>query len=166
VGYSPPLLTIIKSYINKKQSKHLMNIILFLITNSLKIFGLFWIAGGLFVCLEVLKSSRMDKYIKAINFNHKPDYKEYIFSLAIGFLTLLSGVTLLVSQNIAILFLGLLIITQLMFFDFREKKFKASQTDSDKENYSISPQTYNAYLTSIYVTIFALIRYCLNIFVN
>ncbi|GAB4308691.1 MAG: hypothetical protein Kow0091_14050 [Geminocystis sp.] len=143
-----------------------MNIILFLLTNSLKIFGLFWIAGGLFVCIEVLKSSRMDKYIKAIDFNYKTDYQEYIFSLGIGLLTLLSGITLLIFQDSAILFLGLLIITQLMFFDFRDKKFKASKTDSDKEYYSISSQTYNAYLTSIYVTIFALIRYCLNIFVN
>ncbi|WP_330202287.1 hypothetical protein [Cyanobacterium sp. Dongsha4] len=143
-----------------------MNIILFLLTNSLKIFGLFWIAGGLFVCIEVLKSSRMDKYIKAIDFNYKTDYQEYIFSLGIGLLTLLSGITLLIFQDSAILFLGLLIITQLMFFDFRDKKFKASKNDSDKEYYSISSQTYNAYLTSIYVTIFALIRYCLNIFVN
>lgn len=108
----------------------------------------------------------MDKYIKAIDFNYKTDYQEYIFSLGIGLLTLLSGITLLIFQDSAILFLGLLIITQLMFFDFRDKKFKASKTDSDKEYYSISSQTYNAYLTSIYVTIFALIRYCLNIFVN
>ena len=100
-----------------------MNAILFILTNILKIFGLLWIAGGLFVCIEVLKSSRMDKYIKAIDFNYKPDYKEYIFSLLIGLLTLLSGVTLFFYQDGAILFLGLLVITQLMFFDFREKKF-------------------------------------------
>jgi len=142
-----------------------MNIILFILTNILKIFGLLWIAGGLFVCIEVFKSSKMDKYIQAIDFNYKPDYKEYIFSLLIGLLTLLSGVTLFLYQDVAILFLGLLIITQLIFFDFREKKFKVSQTDADKEFYSISPQTYNAYLTSIYITIFVIVKYILKLII-
>jgi uncharacterized membrane-anchored protein len=142
-----------------------MNIISFILTNILKIFGLLWIAGGLFVCIEVLKSSRMDKYIKAIDFNYKTDYKEYIFGLLIGLLTLLSGVTLFFYQDASILVIGLLIITQLMFFDFRDKKIKASQTDADKDYYSVNPQTYNAYLTSIYVAIAAIVNYILKIFI-
>lgn len=142
-----------------------MSVILFILTNLLRIFGLLWIAGGLFVCIDVIKSSPLDHYIKQIDFNYQPDRQEDIFMFSIGLLTLLSGVTLSFKQDWAILFLGLLIIAQLMFFDFRDKRVKQSETERDKKYYAINPKTYNAYLTSIYVAIFTVIRYVLTIFV-
>lgn len=136
-----------------------MDLVLFIITNLLRLFGLFWIFGGAFVCVKVIRLLQLDNYIKQIDCNYQPYSQDDVFGFSIGLLTLLSGVTLVFKQDLAIVFLGLLIILQLVFFKFRENKLKSSQNDKDKEYYSIAPQTYNAYLTSIYVAIFTVIKY-------
>lgn len=140
-----------------------MDLVLFIITNLLRLFGLFWIFGGTFVCVKVIRLLQLDNYIKQIDCNYHPYSQDDVFGFSIGLLTLLSGVTLVFKQDLAIVFLGLLIILQLMFFKFRENKLKSSQNDKDKEYYSIAPQTYNAYLTSIYVAIFTVIKYIFTI---
>lgn len=142
-----------------------MNLLLFILENFLKIFGLFWIAGGIFALKTARESKLMDSCLEQLQ-PKKVDPLVTNFMFIGSFLTLLSGIGLLINSDVVIIILLLLIISQLIYFNIKNKKFMGAKSEEEKEDYRINSSTYNAFLTSIYITIIVTIKMIIKIMIN
>lgn len=142
-----------------------MNLLLFILENFLKIFGLFWIAGGIFALKTAKESKLMDSFLEQLE-QKKVDPLVTNFMFIGGFLTLLSGIGLLINNDGVIIILLSLIISQLIYFNIKNKKFLKAKSEEEREEYSVNPSTYNAFLTSIYITILVTIKMIIRISIN
>ncbi|WP_017296169.1 hypothetical protein [Geminocystis herdmanii] len=142
-----------------------MNSLLLVLENFLKLFGIFWIAGGMFALKSAKESQFMDTCLEQLQ-QKKVDRLVSNFMLIGGILTLLSGIGLLMNQDGVIFILLMLIISQLIYFDTKKKRFAKAKTDEEKEEYTIQSTTYNAFLTSIYITIIVVIKIILSKVIN
>lgn len=138
-----------------------MNLLLFILENFLRIFGLFWIAGGIFALKMAKESHFMDTCLEQIQ-QKKVDFLVTNFVFICGFLTLLSGIGLLINNDGVIIILVTLIISQLIYFKIKKRKFMRAESQEEREEYSINSNTYNAFLTSIYLTIVVTIKIILQ----
>lgn len=142
-----------------------MNLLLFILENFLKVFGLFWIAGGIFALKTAKESKLMDSFLEQLE-QKKVDPLVTNFMFIGGFLTLLSGIGLLINNDGVIIILLSLIISQLIYFNIKNKKFLKAKSEEEREEYSVNPSTYNAFLTSIYITILVTIKMIIRISIN
>ncbi|MGI0479859.1 hypothetical protein ACN4EE_03630 [Geminocystis sp. CENA526] len=134
-----------------------MNLLLLVLENCLRLFGLFWIAGGIFAIKTARDSQFMDTCLEQLE-QKKVDRLVTNFMFIGGILTLLSGIGLLINQDAVIFVLLILIISQLIYFDIKKKRFAQAITEEEKEEYTIQSSTYNAFLTSIYLAIAVVIK--------
>lgn len=142
-----------------------MNLLLLVLENFLRLFGLFWIAGGIFTLKSAKESQFMDTCLEQLE-QKKVDRLVTNFMFMGGGLTLLSGIGLLMNQDGVILILLMLIISQFIYFDTKKKRFAKAKTEEEKEEYTINSTTYNAFLTSIYITIIVVIKIILSRVIN
>lgn len=138
-----------------------MNLVLLVLENFLRIFGLFWIAGGIFALKTAKESRFMDTCLEQIQ-QKKVDHLVTNFMFIGGFLTLLSGIGLLINNDGVIIILVILIISQLIYFNIKKRKFIRAESEEEREEYSINSSTYNAFLTSIYLTIIVTVKVILQ----
>lgn len=142
-----------------------MNLLLLVVENFLRLFGVFWIAGGIFALKSAKESQFMDTCLEQLE-QKKVDRLVSNFMFIGGFLTLLSGIGLLMNQDAVILILLILIISQGVYFNIKKKRFAEAKTDEEKEEYTIQSTTYNAFLTSIYIAIIVVIKIILSRLIN
>jgi uncharacterized membrane protein len=142
-----------------------MNLLLLVLENFLRLFGLFWIAGGIFTLKSAKESQFMDTCLEQLE-QKKVDRLITNFMFIGGFLTLLSGIGLLINQDAVIFILLILIISQWIYFDIKKKRFASAKTEEEKEEYTINSTTYNAFLTSIYIAIIVVIKIIISRVIN
>lgn len=142
-----------------------MDLLLLVLENFLRVFGLFWIAGGIFALKKARESQFIDTCIGQIE-QKKADYFITNFVFIGGFLTLLSGIGLLINNDGVIIILLILIISQLIYFKMKNRKFLKAESEEEREEYSINSSTYNAFLTSIYITIITTIKMVIHIWLS
>ncbi|BAQ62612.1 hypothetical protein GM3708_3018 [Geminocystis sp. NIES-3708] len=142
-----------------------LNLVLLVLENFLRIFGLFWILGGIFALKTARESQFMDTCLEQIE-GKKVDSLVTNFMFIGGILTLLSGIGLLLNNDQTIIILLILVISQLIYFNIKNKKFIKAKSEEEKEEYSIQSTTYNAFLTSIYITIVVTIKIIIKIIIN
>ncbi|MBL1208641.1 hypothetical protein [Geminocystis sp. GBBB08] len=138
-----------------------MNLLLYIIENFLRIFGLFWIAGGILALKTAKESCFLDTCLEQIQ-QKKVDHLVTNFMFIGGFLTLLSGIGLLINNDGVVIILVTLIISQLIYFNIKKRKFMRAESEEEREEYSINSSTYNAFLTSIYLSIIVTIKIILK----
>lgn len=142
-----------------------MNLLLLVLENFLRLFGIFWIAGGIFTLKSAKESQFMDTCLEQLE-QKKVDQLVSNFMFIGGILTLLSGIGLLINQDAVIFILLMLIISQWVYFDIKKKRFAQAKTEEEKEEYTINSTTYNAFLTSIYIAIIVMIKIILSKVIN
>ena len=142
-----------------------MNLLLLILENFLRVFGLFWIVGGIFDLKKARESQFIDTCIAQIE-QKKADYFITNFIFIGGFLTLLSGIGLLINNDGVIIILLILIVSQLIYFKMKNRKFLRAESQEEKEEYAINSSTYNAFLTSIYITIIVTIKIIIRITIS
>lgn len=142
-----------------------MNLLLLVLEKFLRLFGIFWIAGVIFTLKSARESQFMDTCLEQLE-QKKVDRLVSNFMFIGGILTLLSGIGLLINQDAVIFILLMLIISQWVYFDIKKKRFAQAKTEEEKEEYTINSTTYNAFLTSIYITIIVVIKIILSKVIN
>jgi uncharacterized membrane protein len=123
------------------------------------------VLGGIFALKTAKESLFMDNIIEQLE-EKKFDHLVTNFMFISGFLTLLSGIGLLINNDNVIIVLLILIISQLIYFNTKKRRFMRAESEEEREEYSVNPSTYNAFLTSIYITILAAIKMIIRISIN
>lgn len=142
-----------------------MNLLLLVLENFLRVFGIFWIAGGIFTLKNAREAQFMDTCLEQLE-QKKVDRLVSNFMIIGGILTLLSGIGLLINQDGITVILLMLIISQWIYFDIKKKRFAQAKTLEEKEEYTINSTSYNAFLTSIYITIIVIIKIIVSKVIN
>jgi uncharacterized membrane protein len=142
-----------------------MNLLLWVLEIFLRVLGLLWIAGGIFTLKSAKESQFMDTCLEELE-QKKVDRLVSNFMFISGFLTLLSGIGLVMNQDAVILILLILIISQWIYFDIKKKRFAQAKTEEEKEEYTINSTTYNGFLTSIYIAIIVVIKIIISRVMN
>lgn len=132
-------------------------IIVLILESALRLFGIFWMVGGLFALKTARDSQFIDDCLEQLEQKNISRLSTN-FGFLLAILTFVSGLFLLLNKNEGVIILLILIITQLVYFKIKKEKLKTAQTPEDIEEYTINPSTYNAFRTSVYVTIIVVIK--------
>ncbi|HIK04572.1 MAG TPA: hypothetical protein IGS40_07630 [Trichormus sp. M33_DOE_039] len=125
---------------------------------SLRIFGAFWVIGGVFTLQQAQQANFIDNALELIT-QEKEDRLASRFLFFIALLTLLSGVGLVALSRWVLLPLSLLILLQAVYFAIQRQRFVQAKTDVERNDAQIAPSTRNAFIVSLIVTIAALIGF-------
>ncbi|AFZ46110.1 hypothetical protein Cyast_0127 [Cyanobacterium stanieri PCC 7202] len=120
----------------------------------LRLFGLFWILGGIVTIRESFSIRFLNRAIAQITLD-KENHAESIFVFICGLETLISGIGLLLAQQWVIFMLLILVFTQICFFTVRFYQSSRVKLAEEKENLTIQSTTKNAFIVSMAVTIIA-----------
>lgn len=120
----------------------------------LRLFGLFWILGGIITIKESFSIRFLNRAIAQITLE-KENQGDSIFVFICGLETLISGIGLVLAQQWVIIILLILVFTQTCFFAVRFYQWSQTKSPTEKENLIIQSTTKNAFIVSIAVTIIA-----------
>jgi len=110
----------------------------------LRLFGAFWIFGGILTFQAARESLFMDQILDALN-PKKEDRLLSYFLLLSSFLTICTGGALLFARAWALLPLGILIASQIVYFAIQKYRFNNAQTEIDRDMSEVNPATINAF---------------------
>jgi uncharacterized membrane protein len=122
----------------------------------LRLFGIFWIVGGLITFKIAREANFIDSTIEALTQEKEDKLVSQFLSIS-SLLTLLSGSGLAIASRWVIFPLSLLVASQVLYFTIQRQRFLRANTDELREQAQISPQTKNAFIVSLIVTAIALI---------
>jgi len=128
--------------------------LLLLLKWSLRLFGVFWIIGGIYSFQVARQANFIDSAIEQLTQSRQDRRVTYLL-LICAFLTLLSGIGLVVSTRWALLPLGLLLAVQGLYFAHQQHRFRQATSQDELDEAQINPATRNAFVTSIVVTVIA-----------
>jgi hypothetical protein len=130
---------------------------------SLRGFGLFWIVGSALAFQKAREAALIDKLLGALSGTPEdPLVTRFLFAGSI--LTLVSGAGLAAGSGWALLPLGLLVVSQLLYFHLKGRAFRRAATDEAREEARVSPATRNAFVTSVGVTLLTLMAVQVGVF--
>jgi hypothetical protein len=110
----------------------------------LRLFGAFWIFGGILTFQAARESLFMDQILDALN-PKKEDRLLSYFLLLSSFLTICTGGALLLARAWALLPLGILIASQIVYFAIQKYRFNNARTEIDRDMAKVNPATINAF---------------------
>ncbi|MEP0872376.1 hypothetical protein NDA01_21410 [Trichocoleus desertorum AS-A10] len=122
----------------------------------LRCFGVFWVLGGALTMQKARQAHFLDTALEAIT-QEKEDRLVSRFIFIGGILTLLSGVGLAFASRWALIPLGLLTGSQVLYFAIQNRRFTQAKTEEDQEEARIAPTTRNAFKLTVVVVIVALV---------
>lgn len=132
------------------------NVFMLLLEWLLRLFGIFWIVGGLITFKMAREANFIDSAIEALTQEKEDKLVSQFLSIS-SLLTLLSGSGLAIASRWVIFPLSLLVASQVFYFTIQRQRFLRANTDELREQAQISPQTKNAFIVSLIVTAIALI---------
>lgn len=119
-----------------------------LILLFLRLFGVFWIIGGISAFQAARQCFFIDTALEALS--QKPEDRLVSYFLFSGSaLTFLTGLGLCLGHRWSLIPLTVLILSQLLYFYVRTKQFEQAQTEEARQDYRIQPSTWNAFWVSI-----------------
>jgi hypothetical protein len=120
--------------------------VIFVITLQwlLRLFGAFWIVGGILTFRAARQSSFIDTVLEAIS-QTKEDRLLSRFLWLSAVLTTLSGVALVLASPWVFAPLTLLILSQILYFRLQSQRFQRAQTEEEREEARVKPATVNAF---------------------
>ena len=110
----------------------------------LRLFGAFWIVGGLLTFRAARQSSFIDTALEAISQKKEDPLVSRCLWLS-SVLTTLSGVALVLASPWVFTPLTLLILSQILYFHLQRQRFQRVQTGAEREDTQVSPSTVNAF---------------------
>ncbi|WP_338430277.1 hypothetical protein [Synechococcus elongatus] len=125
-----------------------------LLTWGLRLFGGFWLVGGLLALQKARQAYLIDNFLEALS-NEKEDRLTSRFLLIGSLLTLFSGAGLLISTQWVLIPLALLVLSQLVYFRIKELRFQQATNDEERSDATVQPSTENAFIVSLVVAIAA-----------
>jgi hypothetical protein len=128
----------------------------------LRLFGVFWILGGLLTLQQARQANFFDSALEKIT--QKPEDRLVTqFLWIVGGFTLCSGLGLAIASRWALLPLALLLLVQGAYFAIQSRRFDLAQTDEAREDAQIASATRNAFAVSLGVAIVAFIAVKLGV---
>lgn len=112
--------------------------------SSLRLFGAFWIFGGFLTLQAARESLFMDRVLDALAPQKEDRLLSYFLFLS-SLLTISTGGALLLARCWALLPLGLLIASQIVYFTIQKRRLARAQTEIDREMAEVDPATVNAF---------------------
>jgi hypothetical protein len=112
--------------------------------SSLRLFGAFWIFGGFLTWQAARESLFMDQVLDALSTEKEDRLLSYFLFLS-SLLTISTGGALLLASCWALLPLGLLIGSQIVYFAIQKYRFDHAQTEAEREMAQTKPATVNAF---------------------
>lgn len=125
-----------------------------LLTWGLRIFGAFWVLGGVLALQQARQAQFLDDAIEAIS-QQKEDRLTSRFLWVGAVLTLGSGLALVLSSRWALIPLALLVLSQLIYFRLQQQRFQRATTEEDQLEATVQPATENAFIVSLVVAVAA-----------
>jgi hypothetical protein len=133
-----------------------MKLLILLLESFLRLFGLFWIFGGILTLQKTRESLFLDYALAKIS-SEKVDRFDSYFLFICGTFTLLCGIFLLILNRWTIIFLLLLILSQLLYFQIKRRRFLNAITEEEKSAAIVNQTTKNAFVTSLVITLITVI---------
>jgi len=127
-----------------------------ILESLLRCFGLFWIVGGVFAFRQAQMADLIDNALDALTLT-KEDRLINRFLYIGAILTFLSGLGLVVMSHWALIPVGLLVGSQLVYFGIKYQRLKSAKTDDERLEATINPATLNAFVVSVVIAIALLI---------
>lgn len=124
------------------------------LTWALRLFGGFWLVGGLLALRQARQAHLMDNVLEALS-QEKEDRLTSRFLLVGSVLTLCSGAGLVLSSQWVLIPLALLVLSQLVYFRLKEQRFQRATNEEDRLDATVQPSTENAFIVSLVVAIAA-----------
>ncbi|AFZ34156.1 hypothetical protein Sta7437_0555 [Stanieria cyanosphaera PCC 7437] len=138
------------------------DILILLLEWFFRIFGIFWIVGGLIAFKMAQEANFIDSAIESLT-QEKEDKLVSQFLLISSLLTLLSGIGLAIASRLVIFPLSLLVAVQVFYFTIQRQRFISANTEELREQAQISPKTKNAFIVSLIVTAIAFVGIWLSV---
>lgn len=132
-----------------------------LLTWGLRIFGGFWVLGGLLALQQARQARFIDNALEALT-QEKEDRLTSRFLLAGSVLTLGSGIGLIFSSQWALIPLSLLVLSQLIYFRLKQQRLQRATSEEDRLDATVQPATINAFVVSLVVAIAAFLAWILG----
>ena len=122
---------------------------------GLRLFGGFWIVGGLLTFRAARQSLFIDHVLESLS-QEPEDRLVSHFLLLSAILTFLTGLGLCLARRWSLIPLGVLVVSQPFYFHLKTERFEQAQTEEERENYRIQPSTRNAFWVSVVLFVCAL----------
>ncbi|AFY73189.1 hypothetical protein Syn7502_01079 [Synechococcus sp. PCC 7502] len=129
---------------------------------SLRIFGLFWMVGGVFALRQARYANVIDDALEALTYTKQNRLiNRFLFIGSI--LTFCSGLGLLIMSRWVLLPQGLLIGSQLIYFTIQQQRRRQAQTEEEMIEAQVKPATINAFIVSVVVAIASVVSLILGL---
>jgi len=116
----------------------------------LRIFGVFWMVGGVFAFKKALQVRLMDSILDALS-NKKESRLVQYYGYAVSILTFLSGAGLALLHPYASYALLLLVLTQGLYFALQRRRYNQATNEEERMDATVAYQSKNAFYLSIVV---------------
>jgi hypothetical protein len=122
----------------------------------LRVFGLFWMVGGVYTFQQARQSDAIDTVLEALT-QSKEDRLTNRFLYIGSVFTFFSGLGLAILSRWVLIPLSLLVGSQLIYFRLKQQRRLSAQTEEQRLDAKVYPSTVNAFWVSVGVAIAALI---------
>lgn len=122
----------------------------------LRLFGIFWVFGGILTLQKTRESLFLDDALAKITLEKFGRFDSY-FLFVCGILTLICGIFLLILNQWIIIFLFLLILAQILYFQVKNRRLIQAKTAEEKSAAIVNQTTKNAFITSLFITLITVI---------
>jgi hypothetical protein len=122
----------------------------------LRLFGLLWIFGGLVTIRASRQSLFLDSALEQITLDKVDRFDSY-FLLICGGLTFICGLLLFLLNQWVIIFLLLLVLSQIFYFQVKNRRLIQAESLEEQSSAIVNQTTKNAFITSLLVTFITLI---------
>lgn len=122
----------------------------------LRLFGVFWMVGGILAFRMARLMNTIDNAIETLT-QVKEDKLTNHFLFIGAILTFSSGLGLFLWTRWALIPITLLIGSQLIYFQLKQQRMEVAQTEEEREEARVTPQTIRAFWVSVGVAIATLI---------
>ncbi len=128
----------------------------------LRLFGVFWMAGGIFTFRTARQLDAIDIALEALT-RVKEDKLINRFLFIGSILTFCSGLGLFLLTRWVLIPITLLVGSQLIYFQLKHQRMEVAMTDEERAEAKVNPSTIRAFWVSVGVAIAAAQAYNLGL---
>ncbi len=122
----------------------------------LRIFGVFWMVGGVFAFKKALQVRLMDNILDALSDKKESRLIQY-YGYVVSVLTFLSGLGLALLHPYASYALLFLVLTQGLYFAIQRHRYNQATNEEERADATVAQQSKNAFYLSIVLFVIVLI---------
>lgn len=122
----------------------------------LRLFGVFWILGGCYALRQAQLANLLDSAMEKISMQSEDRLVSRFLFLG-SLLTLISGIGLAMGSRWALLPLGLLVVSQILYFAMQDHRFRNASSQEARQDATINPATVNAFKVTLVISALALV---------